>query len=231
MDYYGISPSSDFFAHWGVKGMKWGIRKARPTGSGGPHSFAYRRAERKLARLQAKADSKALLRKAARLEKVSRGARVAGRIGLGAATAGTGASVLANKLHSKNIDWANTQHKKISPQIHDDYNLAESGKGTWSTKDVSESARKAHAQIDADYERMQNNAQMGKNIGRSIQAAGAGLGVLGYGTAVGAKLRANALRKRANNAKKMQEARQRAAAYQRQMNQRFGVSASRKRRG
>lgn len=28
MDYYGISPSSDFFAHYGVKGMKWGVRRA-----------------------------------------------------------------------------------------------------------------------------------------------------------------------------------------------------------
>ena len=27
MDYYGISPSSDFFAHYGTKGMKWGIRR------------------------------------------------------------------------------------------------------------------------------------------------------------------------------------------------------------
>lgn len=30
MDYYGVSPSSDFFMHYGVRGMKWGIRKSRP---------------------------------------------------------------------------------------------------------------------------------------------------------------------------------------------------------
>ena len=29
-EYYGVSPHADFFMHYGVKGMKWGVRKQRP---------------------------------------------------------------------------------------------------------------------------------------------------------------------------------------------------------
>lgn len=29
-EYYGVSPHSDFFMHYGIKGMKWGVRKQRP---------------------------------------------------------------------------------------------------------------------------------------------------------------------------------------------------------
>ena len=31
--YYGVSPSSDFFAHFGIKGMRWGIRRAIKRGN------------------------------------------------------------------------------------------------------------------------------------------------------------------------------------------------------
>lgn len=31
MEYYGREPSSDFFMHYGIKGMKWGVRRKRPV--------------------------------------------------------------------------------------------------------------------------------------------------------------------------------------------------------
>lgn len=51
-DYYGITtPTDDFLAHWGVKGMKWGVRKAVDKSySGRPHSQAYNNAQKKLQR-------------------------------------------------------------------------------------------------------------------------------------------------------------------------------------
>ena len=50
-EYYGVTtPTDDFIAHWGVKGMKWGIRKARPLTNGRPmsRSEAYQKAQKKL---------------------------------------------------------------------------------------------------------------------------------------------------------------------------------------
>lgn len=50
-EYYGDLPYSESLAHWGVKGMKWGVRKAvDKTGTGRPKSKAYSDAERKLRR-------------------------------------------------------------------------------------------------------------------------------------------------------------------------------------
>lgn len=52
-EYYGITtPTDDFIAHWGVKGMKWGVRKARPVSNGRPvsKSQAYQNAQKKIMR-------------------------------------------------------------------------------------------------------------------------------------------------------------------------------------
>lgn len=86
-DYYGLEPSSDFFAHYGVKGMKWGVRKAlEKSGPARQKSLErqYRKAQRKLYRLNQKADlgvQKAKTSKA--LKRAAIGTGVAG-LGLGA---------------------------------------------------------------------------------------------------------------------------------------------------
>jgi len=48
--YYGIERSSDYLAHYGVRGMRWGVRKAlQQTGSHlRPRSKAYTAAQKKL---------------------------------------------------------------------------------------------------------------------------------------------------------------------------------------
>ena len=74
-EYYGVQRSEEYLAHYGILGMKWGVRKARQQGNSVPKSFGYRRAERKLAKLEAKANRNTLLAKANRLDKVSKGAR------------------------------------------------------------------------------------------------------------------------------------------------------------
>ena len=54
-EYYGVNPSSDFFAHYGVKGMKWGVRKAlEKGGSSGARALArqYKKASKKLRKLE-----------------------------------------------------------------------------------------------------------------------------------------------------------------------------------
>lgn len=53
-DYYGINTSSsDFFMHYGIKGMKWGVRKAVDKAySGRPHSSSFNRVRDKLRIIQ-----------------------------------------------------------------------------------------------------------------------------------------------------------------------------------
>lgn len=56
-EYYGIStPSSDFFMHYGVQGMKWGVRKAIESGNSRALSRHFRKAAKKLAKLNNQAD-------------------------------------------------------------------------------------------------------------------------------------------------------------------------------
>ena len=50
--YYGITRSSEYLAHYGVKGMKWGVRKAIERGSDRALARQYRKAQRKLNKLK-----------------------------------------------------------------------------------------------------------------------------------------------------------------------------------
>lgn len=52
MNYYAIESSTDHLAHYGVKGMRWGVRKAIATGNQRALDRHYRKAVKKLAKLQ-----------------------------------------------------------------------------------------------------------------------------------------------------------------------------------
>ena len=84
-EYYGAptTPTSDYLAHYGVKGMKWGVRKAIASGNTRVLGRQYAKAQRKLAKLERRAASgKKYAKRAAAL---GAGAAAAG----GLAAAGT----------------------------------------------------------------------------------------------------------------------------------------------
>ena len=56
MNYYGISNSTDHLEHYGVKGMRWGVRRALATGNQRALDRHYRKAAKKLAKLQSIGD-------------------------------------------------------------------------------------------------------------------------------------------------------------------------------
>ena len=229
-EYYGDLPYSESLAHWGVKGMKWGIRKARPVGSGVSKSFGYKRAEKKLARLQAKANSAELIKRANRLDKVSKGARVVGRVGLGAAAAGTaGTMVSRHVLDPNTISWANKLHDTIR-RTSDSMSKTMGQSGGSTLQEIRDFNAKHHSDIDSEYANRMNKISNLNQISRGVQAGGAGLAALGYGTAIGSKLRANVLRKRAGNAQKMAKARKKASDFQKQMALKYGTQSIKRRK-
>lgn len=82
-EYYGAAstPTSDFLAHYGVKGMKWGVRKAIASGNSRRLGRQYAKAQKKLAKLEKRAASG------------KKYARRAAALGAGAAAAGGLAAV------------------------------------------------------------------------------------------------------------------------------------------
>lgn len=69
-EYYGAAstPTSDFLAHYGVKGMKWGVRKAVASGNARKLSKAYNKAAKKLQKLEKRGSSgKKYAKRAAKL--------------------------------------------------------------------------------------------------------------------------------------------------------------------
>ena len=66
-EYYGApsTPTSDYLAHYGVKGMKWGVRKAIDTGNQKKLDKHFQKATKKLTKLTARTD-KELIRQTKR---------------------------------------------------------------------------------------------------------------------------------------------------------------------
>ena len=54
--YYGIQRSDEYLAHYGIKGMKWGVQKAKDRGDQAALNKHYKKASIKLAKLSANAN-------------------------------------------------------------------------------------------------------------------------------------------------------------------------------
>lgn len=78
---YAIDRSDEYLAHYGIKGMRWGVRKAKESGNSRALDRAYRKAAKKLAKLEKRSNNGA------------RYAKRAAALGAGAAAAGTLAAV------------------------------------------------------------------------------------------------------------------------------------------
>ena len=81
-EYYAVIRSGDHLAHYGVKGMKWGVRKAIIMGDQKQLDRHFKKAAKKLAKLQDKA--------------LHSGKYAAKAAGYGAAAAATGALAIGN---------------------------------------------------------------------------------------------------------------------------------------
>ena len=74
--YYGVTRTDEYIAHYGIKGMKWGVRKARESGNTKALGRQFKKAQKKLAKLEKRAANG------------SKYAKRAAALGAGAAAAG-----------------------------------------------------------------------------------------------------------------------------------------------
>ena len=81
---YAVDRSDEYLAHYGIRGMKWGVRKAIERGNSHALDRQYRKAQKKLAKLEKRANNGSKYAK--RAAALGAGAAAAG----GLAAAGTG---------------------------------------------------------------------------------------------------------------------------------------------
>lgn len=211
-EYYGAptTPTDSFLAHYGVRGMKWGVRRAKMTGNAKKLSRAHERALKKLAKLNAKADIETQANKAKKFNKIAKTATKIGAAGASAAIVGTGTN---HTLH-----YINTLHKKIAKSKLDDidrkaakdtdealgmyghnnsqFNSGKISKKEWDSNNeaIDSFFNDSMKEYDTNYNKTIDDFNKGKNkrktaadIGRYVGYIGAGVGGIGLGTAAVAK--------------------------------------------
>ena len=112
--YYAVERSSEYLAHYGVRGMKWGVRKAIERGSDKKLWRQYKKAHKKLNKLSRDADPSVQRRKEIDYEYSARKARNIGRIGLGATAVGLGVGFGYSPIHRTKYEKLNRAADEVA---------------------------------------------------------------------------------------------------------------------
>lgn len=243
-EYYGVAstPMDDYLAHYGVKGMRWGVRKAIASGNVRRLGRQYAKAQKKLVKLEKRAANSSKYAK--RAAKLGAGAAVAGglaavgtegisrvmknnakyagaaskAVGRGMVRAGQLASRIpgANKAAGKVIGAGYSLQANSIKNANAVYNAGRAVNAWGKSTSMSNAARKG---IDA----VRGNRLGSSSVGAALKAKGALKGVsnntlarIGAG-AVGAGLAAGA----AKNAYRAKTAQKKAAQFRSEMNKAF----------
>lgn len=183
-EYYAVERTGFSLQHYGVKGMKWGVRKAiQKGGARGERKLArqYAKAQKKLAKLTENADVKRQSELSKRYDKV---AKVAGKVGL------AGAGVLAGLHGAKNVNHLlYLKNKEKAAELYDKYQTADHGGNRYSYKELQGAyQRKSDDAFDrynyADDALSPEYGGTRSLIGTTARVAAAG----GLGVAAGMKL-------------------------------------------
>ena len=191
-EYYAVIRSTDHLAHYGVKGMKWGVRKSIMKGNERRLARHYKKAAKKLAKLDAKANTKLQQEKAHKYGKV---AKIAGTVGAaGLATAGA-SKIYQNDASKKFNKDAVARIHELYPGKYHDGTPASNGKAAITTDLIRETTindKKLHETWNRHFNKVFNAQQIG--------AVASGIGALGTAAAIGAGAKALAAKRRTTTA-------------------------------
>ena len=222
MNYYAVERSTDHLTHYGVKGMHWGVRKAiERGGEKGARALSrqYAKAQKKLAKLNAKADIAAQQKKADKYNKISKISRRIGHAGSAVGLAGTGTdhtlrliTGLRKSVAKRDLKDLDAESSKVLSEYDGLFRHAEKqhreGKMTdqqynRTVKELlsghNETQTRLEKQADDIQKKYNSTANRNKTIadvGRYAGYIGGGIGALGYGAAIGSKIKARAAKKR-----------------------------------
>ncbi|MDT3387319.1 MAG: hypothetical protein LIR46_06090 [Bacteroidota bacterium] len=164
-EYYGIAstPTEDFLAHYGIRGMKWGVRKSIERGNDVALGRHYQKARKKLAKLEKQAAKVSKYKKRAIGMGIGAaaagGLAAAGTKGVGAATRGAGA-VMAKGSQTVGSALANIRGNSKAAAALRNAGATIFKKGS--------SAGIAMQGAGRDIERWGKGNSMSKNIGKTV---------------------------------------------------------------
>lgn len=185
-EYYGAptTPTDDYLAHYGIRGMKWGVQRAKkkPLYSGRNKRLdrQFVKASKKLEKLNQRTDIELQNKKADKLKKTSKIALGMGLAGIGGISAATGLSKRSLKKHYNELGQIpGVKVQQISGTPITSITYTEMGPKSW---DAVEKANQRY-----------NHRQKKIGIVGGISSA---VGIGGLGTALGSALASRHVRKR-----------------------------------
>ena len=110
--YYGVTRTNEYLMHYGVKGMRWGVQRAKESGNGRLLDRHYRKAQKHLEKLNARADINK--QKTQQIKYAKRAGT-----GMGIATLGMTGIFGANALGKKYLKNIHDAHDKFYGGVDD----------------------------------------------------------------------------------------------------------------
>lgn len=218
-EYYAVQRSDEYLAHYGVRGMKWGVKKAIEKGNAKRLSRQYAKAQKKLAKLNAKADVNKQSSNAAKYNKIAKRSAKIGAAGVGTLAGlhlGKDVNNVLSRIYSRHaVDAAN---KYVNILNSDNVGSYDARKATRRLADVYDSAAGKASERAGKFENALSSNYGGSEslVGKAARVAAIG----GLGVAAGSKAKA-IIAKRRTTAKGHAKAVAKRDAWKKEMNKAF----------